>query len=76
MMREMGMAVTPVSVAAHYGDLLDGFVVDYRDEAIIDELGEVSSARLVQSTETWMKDDNDKTALAEFVLDMAKRLTQ
>ncbi|MDO6414477.1 2-phospho-L-lactate transferase [Sphingomonas sp. BIUV-7] len=31
LMRELGVAVSPASVAAHYGTLLDGFLVDERD---------------------------------------------
>ncbi|MBC8098866.1 MAG: 2-phospho-L-lactate transferase [Armatimonadetes bacterium] len=30
-MRELGLAVSPVTVAAFYGDLINGFVVDQRD---------------------------------------------
>ncbi|WP_332815994.1 2-phospho-L-lactate transferase [Ramlibacter sp.] len=33
MLRELGRPLTPVAIAEHYGDLLDGFVLDARDEA-------------------------------------------
>ena len=32
MMHELGFALTPQSVASHYGGLLNGFVVDERDD--------------------------------------------
>jgi LPPG:FO 2-phospho-L-lactate transferase len=33
-MDELGIEVSPLSVAQHYGDLLDGFVLDSRDAAL------------------------------------------
>jgi len=33
-MEELGIEISPVSVAEHYGDLLDGFVLDSRDAAL------------------------------------------
>ncbi|HEX3431602.1 MAG TPA: 2-phospho-L-lactate transferase [Rhizomicrobium sp.] len=35
-MSELGIEVSPVAVAAHYGDLLDGFVLDSRDAVFVD----------------------------------------
>jgi LPPG:FO 2-phospho-L-lactate transferase len=33
LMAELGVAVTPASIAAHYGDVLDGLLIDRRDDA-------------------------------------------
>ena len=33
MMRELGVEISPASVAEHYGDVIDGYVVDARDDA-------------------------------------------
>jgi LPPG:FO 2-phospho-L-lactate transferase len=35
-MIELGIDVSPLSVAEHYGDLLDGFVLDSRDAGLAD----------------------------------------
>jgi len=40
MLRELGQPITPLAIAAHYGDLLDGFVLDVRDEALAPQLRE------------------------------------
>jgi LPPG:FO 2-phospho-L-lactate transferase len=36
-MEELGIEISPVSVAKHYGDLLDGFVLDSRDAGLADQ---------------------------------------
>jgi len=38
MMAELGVPATAAQVAAHYGDLLDGFIVDRADAAVADHL--------------------------------------
>lgn len=63
MMREMGLPVTPVTIAAHYDDLLDGFVLDTEDAAAANH---VRMPALV--TNTIMNGLDDKAALAEAVL--------
>jgi len=40
MLRELGQPVTPLAIFAHYGDLLDGFVLDVRDEIFAPQLRE------------------------------------
>lgn len=40
MLRELGHPTTPLAIAAHYGDLLDGFVLDIRDEVYAPQLRE------------------------------------
>jgi len=74
MMRELDIEVSPVSVASHYGDLLDGFIVDQRDEAIIDRIAAQQPSLMTRSTQIWMNSEEDKIALAQFVLIMAEEL--
>jgi len=69
MMAELGMEVSAAGVAAHYGGLLDGFVLDGSDAALADTL---DLPCLV--TSTLMRGDADKRALAEAVLEFAARL--
>jgi len=69
MMREMGYPVTPVTIAAHYDDVLDGFVLDREDAAAA---GHVRMPALV--TDTIMSDLESKARLAEAVLDFAAPL--
>lgn len=66
MMREMGLPVTPVTIAAHYDGLLDGFILDTEDAAAADH---VRMPALV--TNTIMTTLDDKVALAEAALHFA-----
>lgn len=69
MMRELGYPVTPVTIAAHFGDVLDGFVLDVEDAAAAEHLG---MPALV--TGTIMHDLADKARLAATVLEFARSL--
>lgn len=69
MMREMGLEVTPHSVAHHYRDVLTGFVIDRRDEAHGTRTEELGLRVLV--TETVMVNDRDRVDLARRVLEFA-----
>ncbi len=71
MMREMGLPVTPVTIAAHYDGLLDGFILDTEDAAAADH---VRMPALV--TNTVMSSTDDKAALAEAVLHFALGLKE
>jgi len=71
MMREMGLPVTPVTIAAHYDGLLDGFILDTEDAAAADH---VRMPALV--TNTVMRSLDDKAALAEAVLHFALGLKE
>lgn len=71
MMREMGYPVTPVTIAAHFGDLLDGFVLDREDEAAANHMGVPALV-----TDTIMHDLDSKARLAQAVLDFAHSLAQ
>ena len=69
MMQELSITVSATSVAEHYGDLLDGFVIDEQDNALTSELGLPTIV-----TQTWMRTDEDKSALAHDVLQFADAL--
>ncbi|MEQ8486999.1 MAG: 2-phospho-L-lactate transferase [Pseudomonadales bacterium] len=69
MMRELGVPTEATQVAAHYGNLLDGFVLDSQDAALADR---IETATVV--THTVMLTLADRIALAESVLEFAARL--
>ena len=64
LMRELGSQVTPQAVAAHYGDVLDGMLVDERDAKV--DLGIAS----VQ-TDTLMTTLDDRVRVAQAALALA-----
>ncbi len=66
MMLEMGLDVSPVTVAAHYADLLSGFVLDANDAAVQERLRVP-----VLVTDTIMTDLPSKARLAEAILAFA-----
>ena len=68
-MREMGLGATAASVCAHYGDILDGFVLDEADSA---EHGRLPVATAV--TRTLMTTLEDREHLARFTLDFARQI--
>jgi LPPG:FO 2-phospho-L-lactate transferase len=68
MMQELGMEVSAASVAWHYGDLLDGYIVDHADA------GAVVSGSRVFVANTLMTTLADREALARVVLDAAAAL--
>jgi len=69
-MRELDVPVTSVSIAHHYGDLINGFIIDQCDAKVADEI-EVP----VRITETLMTSLESKTALAQAVLAFAEQLS-
>ena len=71
MMAELGLPTTAKAVAEHYGDLLDGFVIDTLDAAAADDIRALGLEVLV--TDTVMRSDADKEALARQVVDFAKQ---
>jgi LPPG:FO 2-phospho-L-lactate transferase len=71
-MRELGHDVSAAGVAAHYGDLLDGFIVDWTDRDAIDEIEATGVSVIAQ--QTLMSDIDDKTALATSTLEFLARL--
>ncbi len=73
-MHELGISVSPLAVAQHYGDLLDGFVLDERDAAVESELATLGLPTYV--TDTLMKTLADRQRLARVTLDYAQTLKQ
>ena len=69
MMTELGLAVDPLTVAAHYGDLIDGYVMDDADSQMAAMLD-----LPVETTHTLMQSLDDREALARAVLDFADRI--
>jgi LPPG:FO 2-phospho-L-lactate transferase len=69
MMMELGLPTSARAVAEHYGDLLDGFVLDQADA---DEAKAIDMPCL--TARTLMASEDDKRALAAEVLAFARRL--
>jgi LPPG:FO 2-phospho-L-lactate transferase len=74
MMAELGMPVTSASVAAYYGDLLDGFVIDQKDAAYAQPLRDTGLA--VLAVPTMMQTLEDRRTLARQVLDFSLSLSK
>ena len=70
-MRELGAEVSVAGVAAHYGELLDGLVIDAIDSASRSRL---PGALAVRVADTVMRRPAQRRALAEEVLRFAERL--
>lgn len=70
-MAELGIAPDARSIASHYGDLIDGFILDTQDAQAIDNV-----ARPVTVTNTVMQTLDDKVALARHCLAFCDRLAQ
>lgn len=68
-MRELSIAVSPLSVARGYADILDGFVLDETDAALASRF-----ETPVRVAPTLMRTLADKERLARDVLDFAGRL--
>jgi len=69
MMAELGLKVDPLTVAAHYGGLIDGYVMDEADSGLAALLD-----LPVETTRTLMQSLDDREALARAVLDFADRI--
>jgi len=72
MMAELGVEVSALAVARHYGGLLDGMVVDRTDEALAPAI-EAEGIR-VAVTGTIMNSAADRATLAQDVVSFAKTL--
>lgn len=70
LMNEFGVEPSPSAVAAIYGDLLDGFVIDTVDEANKDAI----PGPRVMVTDSIMQNDDDRARLAREVLELAAEL--
>ena len=69
-MRELGLEVSPVTVARHYADLIDGFVLDHADAALAGSFDVP-----VCLAQTLMRSLQDKMRLARAVLDFGQALS-
>lgn len=72
MMAELGITPSAASVAAHYGDLLDGFVVDRADAGLAEQISGVR----VLVTDTIMKTQDIQRALASDILAFAAQISR
>jgi len=72
LMAELGVPVSAAAVVEHYGDLLDGFVIDSADAALAGSIEKGGIACTV--TNTVMKSLDDRTQLARDVLEFARTL--
>jgi LPPG:FO 2-phospho-L-lactate transferase len=73
MMKELGHDPTAVAIARHYGDLVDGWIVDRQDTACVPQI-EALGAKVV-AADTMMTSRARSTALARVVLELAARLS-
>ena len=71
LMREMGIAVSSQAVAAHYGDVLDGMLVDERDAVDGVMTGLDLPHRIL---DTLMRTDEDRVRVAKAALKLAEHL--
>ena len=74
MLAELGMPITARAVAAYYGDLLDGFVIDHADAKDADAIESLGPA--VRVTHTIMTGMPERVALARDVLQFAATLSR
>ena len=77
MYQEMGIEPSAGAVAAHYGDLLDGFVIDERDMDLEQEILSARDGSLVLfSTNIWMKERADRIAVADQLMAFGRSLVK
>lgn len=70
-MRELGLALTPYSIAYHYDGLLDGLIIDIADAAAQSDVG-----LPVRTTRTLMANNSACYGLARDVLAFADHLAE
>jgi LPPG:FO 2-phospho-L-lactate transferase len=73
MMNELGLELSALGVYYHYGDLLDGFVLDEQDRELISE---VQEPRRLHCCNTIMESLDDRIALARECLRFAVSLVE
>jgi LPPG:FO 2-phospho-L-lactate transferase len=77
MYREMGVEPSAAAVAAHYGRLLDGFIIDNQDRALANQINEDFGGVLQVFTEDiLMKSREERIRLAGQVIDIGKDLVK
>lgn len=72
LMQELGIEAGVVGIARHYGSLLDGLIIDRQDAAQQDAIEALGIK--VAITDTLMTTLEDKTRLADSVIEFAQRL--
>ena len=73
MYRELGLEPSPLTVAQHYGGLLNGFVFDQVDEG--QSMAIEASGIISLMTDTLMKSPDDRRRLAQEILVFGQRLS-
>ena len=74
---EMGIIPSASAVAKHYGNLLDGFIIDKQDEGLMEGIKNRETHPLkVFCTDTWMKTREDRVRLAGEVLDFGQQIIE
>jgi LPPG:FO 2-phospho-L-lactate transferase len=73
-MAELDLPVSPLGIAQHYGDLINGLVIDNEDVDLAEHI--TSSGIGVHVTNTLMKSAEDESNLAQETLAFATALSQ
>jgi LPPG:FO 2-phospho-L-lactate transferase len=72
MMAELNLPVSPLGIAQHYGDLIDGLVIDDEDAGLAERI--MATGIGVQVTNTLIKSAEDEARLAQETLNLAATL--
>lgn len=72
MMSELGVEISALGIARHYGELIDGILIDEADRALSSPIEDLGMKVLV--TNTIMTGLTDKTRLAEQTVEFAQSL--
>ena len=72
MLRELGFDTSAAAIADHYGDLLQGFVIDSQDKDLANKLE--TKSRRVHATNTVMKSLEDRVTLARETFAFASQI--
>jgi LPPG:FO 2-phospho-L-lactate transferase len=73
-MTELDLEISTLSIAKHYGSLIDGYVIDLADERDSRDLQDLGFA--VRCAPTLMQSLKDRVVLARHVLDFGQELKQ
>jgi len=77
MYREMGIEPSAGAVAAHYGGLLDGFVIDDQDRVEPDEaLCDQEGSPVVFNTNIWMRTRSERISVAKQIMAFGRKLVK
>ena len=74
MLKELGMPVSATTVACHYQDFLDGYILDIEDQILAEEIEMLGMS--VTVTNTIMKTLEDRIKLASKTLDFVGQLLE